>query len=301
MWLLLLACAPGDQASGASEPIQVREGSFQVGALPVDDTATTPSVLYAAGVGYVATQGQGNIGYDGLASTDAYSVAVALAGHGTGYWIVPVDGPDVTQDGNLLFDLVVDFGRDVDFGLQTLDFVAIDGQGAPGPRLSSTVCVLPDYADANFAECDPDSPPQDTVLSLRWDTEVDLDLVVVAPNGEVVRGKSPSTASEDDPDGTVVGELSRDSNANCDIDGMRIESLVFPEAPPEGEYAVYVDLYAACGEPSVNWDLTLYRRVANEDGTWSTATTELAYGALLSSQADRGAALGTYVTTLTLP
>lgn len=298
MLALLLACAGAP--NGASEPLVVREGTFFEGDLPTNDAATTPSVIYVASVGYVVTQGQGNVRYTGLASTDAYSVAVALPDQGTGYWIVPVDSPDPTQDDNYLFDLTADFSRATTYGLTSLSFVALDANASPGPRYDATLCILPDFADTNFAECDPETPPQHTVLSLTWDTNVDLDLLVVTPSGKVVSPDSPSTLLDED-DESEPGVLTRDSNDNCVVDNIRLESLVFEEEPPAGEYVVYASLHSPCGEPSVNFRLTQHTRVDNADGTWSTESVDLATGALLAEQADGGATLGTRLATVTLP
>jgi len=305
--LAILGCGGEPYASGASEPFQVRGGVFHSGDLPQDAEATTPVVRYASSVGSVVTQGQGNIIYNGLATKDAWSVAVGFLGAGTGYWVVPVDGPDVTQDDDLLFDLVADFTVDVPFGLQTVSFVAIDEDEAPGPRLDTTVCIRPEAADNNLGACDPAVAPQSAVISLSWDTDVDLDLVVVTPGGKVVSAKAPTTALEEPPIPTSVvndpttGQLSRDSNGNCAIDGIRVESLVFPGDPPAGDYQVYASLHSACGESHVNWRLTLYRRVDNGDGTYGVDATEISAGALLPVNQDGGASLGTYVTTVSLP
>jgi hypothetical protein len=295
--LWLLACA-SDLRSGASEPLQVRDGTFQAGVLPEDPDATSPSIFYAASVGYVVTQGQGNVRYSGLASSEAYSVAVAFPGIGSGYWVVPVDAPDPTQDDNLLFDLPVDFTRDVPYGLTELRFAAIDGDGHPGPAYSSQLCVLPDFADNNFAACDPETPPQHTILSLSWDTDVDLDLVVVTPDGTVVDAESPSTANADDD--ASEGVLTRDSNDGCVIDGVRIESLVFADAPPPGDYEVYARLFSACGHPSTFFELAQYARSEAADGTWSVSRADLASGALFAVNAD-ASTLGTHLATVTLP
>lgn len=297
--LLLLGCADSYQ-SGASEPITVRDGSFHAGELPGDEGTSTPSILYVASVGYLITQGQANIGYSGLTSPDAYSVAVAFPDIGSGYWVVPVDGPDVTQDNNLLFNLTADFSRDVPYGLTSLSFVALDGDGNPGPQTDAKLCVLPDFSDNNYAACSEDAPPQHTVLSLSWSTDVDLDLVVVTPAGQVVRSESPSTAIDED-DESEVGVLTRDSNSHCAIDSIRLESLVFEEAPPEGDYAVYASLFSPCGQASSYFDLALHQRVDEADGTWSIESTALADGVVFAAQADAGASLGTYVTTVTLP
>jgi hypothetical protein len=149
--------------------------------------------------------------------------------------------------------------------------------------------------------------PQNAVISLSWDTEVDLDLVVVTPTGKVVGAKAPTTATDGAPIPPAVindpstGQLSRDSNADCEIDGIRVESLVFPGEPPAGDYRVYASLHSACGEASVNFRLVLYRRVDNGDGTYGVDTEDLATGTLLALHQDGGASLGAYVTTVSFP
>jgi hypothetical protein len=306
--VLVAACAATEPFdSGAGEPIRVQGGTFVEGRLPVRPDAETPKVVYASGVGGVVTAGQGDIAYNGLATKDAFAVGVAFPTVGSGYWTVPVDGPDVTQDGQLLFDLVLDFTPEVPYGLQTLDFVAFDGDEEPGPAYHAELCVLPEVAGGNFAACDPETTPQNAILSLSWDTEVDLDLVIVAPNGKLVTSKHPTTAlatltvpreALDDPS---TGTLSRDSNADCAIDGINVESLVFPGEPPPGEYEVWVRLHQHCGHAYVNWKLELLRRVDAADGTHPVETTHIASGELLASQVSRGDALGTFVTTVTLP
>ena len=120
LWVLL-ACADGGYTSGASEPITVNGAEFIEGDLPSNDGRTIPEVLYSASVGYVVTQGMGNIKYSGLASTDAYSVAVSFPTVGTGYWVVPAGAPDVTQESNLSFSMVLNFSEEVPPGLQSLD------------------------------------------------------------------------------------------------------------------------------------------------------------------------------------
>lgn len=306
LWVLL-ACADGGYTSGASEPITVNGAEFIEGDLPSNDGRTIPEVLYSASVGYVVTQGMGNIKYSGLASTDAYSVAVSFPTVGTGYWVVPAGAPDVTQESNLSFSMVLNFSEEVPPGLQSLDFVAFDADGHVGPLYESTICVLSDISDGSFAECDPETTPQNAIISLSWDTPVDLDLVAVTPEGKVVSWKNPTTLTGDGTldgdaiDDPTTGELSRDSNANCVIDGIQVESLIFPGEPPAGDYAFYASLPYNCGESYVNWDLSLYRRTDADDGTHPVEQTDLAKGELLGSQADGGVSYGTYITTLTLP
>src|SRR5690606_30786985 len=97
------------------QPLVVREGTFFEGELPHDDALATPAITNAGGVGSIVTRGQGGIAYAGVATTDGFGVAVAMEGVGTGYWVTPLGAPDVTQDDQLLFDLTVDYGRDVPF------------------------------------------------------------------------------------------------------------------------------------------------------------------------------------------
>lgn len=308
--VVVAGCGEEPLLSGQNEPVRIREGVFHEGELPVDDDAETPLVTNVGGISSIVTAGQASREFNGLASTDGYAVAVSLPGVSAGYWVVPLGAPDVTQANQLAFRATADFGPDVPFGLQTLTFVAIGSEENPGPRYDTIVCVLPAAANNNLAACDPATMPQSVVLSLTWDTNVDLDLVVVAPNGKVVSAKHPSTAlleegavsipSEvlNDP---TTGQVTRDSNGNCHIDGIRRESLVFSGAPPAGNYKVYVGLNRACGQSYVNFKAELLRRVDAEDGTFPVERSPVGAGELLAIQADGGATLGTYLTTLTLP
>jgi hypothetical protein len=129
----------------------------------------------------------------------------------------------------------------------------------------------------------------------------------VTPDGKVVDPSSPTTANVDAPipsdvvNDPTTGTLSRDSNAGCVIDGLNLESLIFPGEPPAGDYLVYADLYSACGQDHVDFALTLHERVDADDGTWTIDSEQLAAGQLLDSQADRGTGLGTLLTTVSFP
>ena len=81
---------------------------------------------------------------------------------------------------------------------------------------------------------------------------------------------------------------------------IRLESLVFEGEPVEGVYQVYASLNAACGEPHVSFDLNLYQSRADGEG-WTVDETALASGQLLGFQADRGASLGAFLTSVQLP
>lgn len=308
--LLTLATACVDRYDrGYGEPIRVADAEFHPGALPANPGRPTPAILSAATRTLVVTSGQG-VGYSGLASPDAFSIAVALPDLGTGYFVVPVGEPDVTQDGlPLTFSVDLEVGPDVPFGLQTVSFVAIDGAGRGGPRYDATLCVLPDAAHGNLAACDPGVAPPSTTFSLRWDTDVDLDLVVVAPNGKVVSAKAPTTAlpagtgTLPDPEALAdphTGRITRDSNRDCAIDGIRLESLVFTESPAAGRYFLFASLNRACGQSHVYYDLSLFRREEAGDGSWPVREAHLGAGELLPIDADAGDSFGELVASVLL-
>jgi hypothetical protein len=99
------------------------------------------------------------------------------------------------------------------------------------------------------------------VVSLRWDTESDLDLHVVDPAGEEVWARNPNSytptpGTPPDPDGPAKGGmLDFDSNAACVIDGRRAENVAWHAEPSPGRYLVRVDAASLCGAPAARWEV----------------------------------------------
>lgn len=90
----------------------------------------------------------------------------------------------------------------------------------------------------------------DVQVNVHWDTDNDVDLHVVAPNGEEVFWAQP--------DGASGGQLDLDSNAACYIDGINNENIYWPTGgAPEGEYIVRVDLWASCDGQDVEYKVTV--------------------------------------------
>ena len=90
----------------------------------------------------------------------------------------------------------------------------------------------------------------DLAVSLQWSTEHDLDLRVIAPNGdEVFWGE---TGPENVAGG---GQLDVDSHSDCqgslDENGNAtpgVENVFWPEGQaPDGEYIIYVSSWSSCG------------------------------------------------------
>lgn len=313
--LLLLGCGEEKSLSGLGEPVRVRTGVFREGELPGTPPSDAgapamPTITSLETASGLVAPGQGAKAYLGRASTTAYSVGVRLAGLGTGWWMVPVGGADPSFGNELTWQFTADFGGDLPPGLHALRFVAIDGAGRGGAQRDVRVCVLPAVPD-NLHACDPTIAPPDTVVSLAWDVDADLDLVVVTPEGDVVDGRRPTTAAPGD--GGVVppaalndpstGVLDRNSNGGCHVDRIRRENVVWQGPPRPGVYRVYVNLFDACRQPAVRYRVTVTRRRAPEGdaGAGEQFETVRRDGVLGALAANGGARLGTFVTELSLP
>jgi hypothetical protein len=88
-------------------------------------------------------------------------------------------------------------------------------------------------------------------VSVSWDTESDVDLHVLDPDGDEVFYEQTAVASG--------GELDLDSNASCDIDHVNNENITWTVAP-RGKYIVRLDYYDACGVAATKYTVTMQRR-----------------------------------------
>jgi hypothetical protein len=307
------AACTGSQVAGnagVGEPLVVESGQFFAGTLPgspplgsSDEGGTAPprgaQVIDVNAANRVIRPGEMGMTISGHTTTDAQTVAVRFAGLGSGYWVVPVGGPDPTDNGLLTWSVTADFARDLPAGTQSLLFAAIDGKGASGVQQELPVCVDTPVPD-NLNACDPTRAPPAAVLSLAWDTPVDLDLVVQTPAGAVVGGKNATTAAPAADGGANVpgagaGVLDRDSNRDCAIDGIQREDVVWQSSPPSGVYQVWADLYSACGQASVRFTVSLWLAEAQPDGTQRLVEHPFADGELLAQQANAGSSPGLFV------
>lgn len=305
--VLALGCTGQLQPLGVTEPIRVRGGAFHPGAWPSSDGAPVVTALEVASG--VVLEGQLARRIAGRVSDDAYAVIVALDGLGSGWWIHPVDALDPTFPGERSFELDVDVGSGIPPGRHVLRVAAVDDVGRTGPVTELTVCVIDDAVPDGLNACDPALPPPAAVITLTWDTAVDLNLVVDTPDGKRVDARHPTTALVElgatippevlaDPH---VGRLNRDSNAGCIIDGRNAESLVFLEDPPEGTYLLYADLFDACGEAGARFAITVYRRRGRPDGTYALEQTEQRTGFLPAAASSGGALPPLYLGAAVFP
>jgi len=318
--LLLAGCGQGQESVvGPSEPFRMRGNNVQFhpgalpGSLPVagmtPEPGEEPAITAVELNSLVVTQG-GSKNIAGRATSNVVSVGIALEGTGTGYWVVPTRSQDAIT-GELTWGaagpgytaLVGDFDLSVETGIRPLHFVAFDENGQPGTQFVQKLCVRSAVPD-NLNSCEESLPPPEAVFTLSWDTNADLDLQVLTPDGKLVTPQHGSTLDAKADAGTgmdtdtetgVLGVIDRDSNANCVIDGVRRESMVFQtEMPPHG-YQFFANLFDACKQQAVRFNMEVYVSVTDEDGKKNLERVFQRGGELLDFQVNPGSSRGLYV------
>lgn len=307
----------GDQifTEGLEQPFSVRQAQFIEGALPGQPPLTTdqvqageqrlrPNAVSAiTEVSYLRPH-LANVPYFGWVTDDTVALAFQVEGQGDGYWVFPAGPPDPAQPGTLTWRQIFDF-HEIPPGRHRLLVAAIDADGRSGTQIGPSLCINPPVPD-NGNACNPTRQPPEVVVSLTWNTPVDLDLAVVVPNGDVIDAKSPGTGPRA-PNGRIernapgAGVLDLDSNRECIIDGRQRENIVFQNSPLSGRYFVYVNLHDACGEAAVTYEASIHVRVpGDEEGTYRVREYRRSVGSLVALQANGSRERGTYVTSFVI-
>jgi hypothetical protein len=305
-------CNDGEQAiAGLGEPIQIAGAQFVSGPLP----GTLPPDAGPAGLPEAGTDagaptvpplsvtevlfqnafivsGLGGTSAQGLATSDSQAVGIALAGKGSGYWVVPVQGQDSQFPGQSDFGFSMSLDRNDKPGDTSLRVVAIDGSGHAGTQFAAPICIESRIPDNGHA-CFPHKPVPAAVFTMTWDVNFDVDLHVITPAGRDVNAKSAPTSIPIDGGvpGPTIGIVDRDSISQCIVDGWRQEDLVFQDPPPKGLYQVYAAPFAACGQPAVRFTLSIYEH-ASDGNLHSTFTRS---GELLANDVTGGLTTGLFV------
>jgi hypothetical protein len=317
-WLLAAlvgtsACSGEDTTLALDEPLRVEGAQFFEGDLPglppqtADDVIagtppTLPNVGSISSASGLIRQGEPGRTISGLASDDSAAVAVRFDGVGSGYWLVPTRSLDALNPGQVEWRLKASLGLNIDAGLHRLLFAAIDTKGNSGTQGALRLCVTPEITD-NGNACDPSVSPPALVVSLGWSEPVDLDLRIITPSGKIVDSKHASTALENedgdfDPSEPGTGVFEPDGYAHCRADGRRRESLVFQDAPPAGTYLIYANLYDACGEDTVHFNVSMHTAVpGTEPDTFEARQTFTQPGQLQAVHANGGTKLGLFLTS----
>ncbi len=246
----LAGCQAVRADTGLEAEMRVANAQFLGGDLDTATPSGGPAVVSLFNSLTAVQPGEIEHPLSGALATTATAVALGLRGD-RGYWIVVAGPPALDAPDQPTFAATLSFSPDLPFGNLTLVARAVDAHGRFGPP--STVPLT----------SAPPAPPTGTlVVSLRWDTESDLDLHVVTPNGvEIWAGNINSYQMP--PPGTPIdasawregGILDFDSNAGCVIDGRRAENVVWQAAPPAGTYLVRVDTASLCGTPAARWNV----------------------------------------------
>ena len=197
--------------SGANEPLTRQQWAVLRGQLPlrpgrarITSTAGIRSTIIPAGT--VAKSISGN------AAEGALSVAVALDGLSSGYWVTPVGPPDQDTKGELTWKVICNFAHDLPAGPQKLRFAAANRDGTFGAQRLLDVTTTPFVPEGNV------------VASLSWGNDADVDLHLISPSGKELDPKHISTTEIDEDTKLPLpggGTLDRDSIANCVPDGRR--------------------------------------------------------------------------------
>jgi hypothetical protein len=307
-FIALAACTGRDADPGLGEPLRVRGGTFiaePLPGLPPDASASpgSPAITLVQLESSEVRLGQAGKRISGRTSTDAVAVGIAFEGLGTGHWVAPVGPRDPTAGNEFTWSLDTTIGWDLPLGAAVLDIVAIDAAGHAGQQQATEVCVRPDLLDGG-ATCNPAATPPDTVLALEWALDVDLDLLVATPDGKIVGPSEPTTIGHAPPitqaelSAPGVGILDRDSNADCRIDGIAREALVWATPPAPGTYIVYANLASACGvTTAITFTATLYRR-QTVDGASRLIEVQHQDGRLLPGAANGGRGPGLFLLQL---
>src|SRR6185369_8669934 len=163
-------------------------------------------------MGAIVFPGQYGKRVQGTTAQGATGIALRFNDVGSGYWVVPVLTPDNTV-GGLLWDVQLDFGRNMPPDPHSLQVRAVDIEGHWGPMKQTPLQVL------NLV------PSGEAVATLTWDNAVDLDIQIVGPGGQI-DAKHVGIGSPDGGFQPGTGVLDRDSNASCVQDGLHQEDVV---------------------------------------------------------------------------
>jgi hypothetical protein len=257
---LACACAGEGPSTVPTEPLEVNGGQFIAGTMPgaaVSDGGTSATQLAVTEINLPIRPigaGWANQAISGLVTSDAVSVGLEFADMGTGYWVVPVGASDPINAGQSSFGFSVNFNAGDPAGMHPLRLVAIGPTGKAGVQATGSICLESSVPD-NLHSCLPSKAPPAAVISLSWDTNFDLDLHVVLPDGTDL---GPQSASGTLSDAGTGPSFDRDSLAGCVPDGVRQEDLVFQTTPAPGSYEIRVDPFASCGQPDAHFTVTVY-------------------------------------------
>jgi hypothetical protein len=248
-YLLLTACS--DSAStdpGIRALMRVEEGQFVPGALPTESGG--PEVLSTRLAHDQIAPGTRDESFSGTLAEPSTAVVIGVEGD-VGHWVVTAGPPALEEPDFPTFSATLSFARTLTQRELVLRVAAVDGEGRIGTFSSELLRVAREQLDSPLW------------LRLRWDTDADLDLHLLLPNGEEIYAgninaqvaPAPGQPASDPGAFRAAGQLDLDSNAGCVIDGRREERIVFPSEPAAGEYVVRVATASLCAESAAHFQV----------------------------------------------
>jgi hypothetical protein len=288
--VLAIGCDSTEFTAGFEEPFVAQTAAFKDGALPVG--VIGPEVITFTSGPSLVNPGAHNVVIGGNVSEATYAVGIRFADAGSGYWLRPAGALDPITPGARTWQMLIDVSVDAEPGPHQLEVVAFDSEGKPGPKRTLPMCVASSIPD-NQNACLKTAAPPLLVASLSWDTDADVDLTVIAPDGTILnRGKRSIAAGS-----KVIARLESDGVAGCVTDKRPIENFVWNETLA-GSWQIYANLFDACGKTAVTYTLTLFQRIDNGDGTFSQEPVREVHGDFVRQQANGGAGSPFYITSV---
>lgn len=245
----LASCEASPSAFGPGLDLQVRVAGAQLQRGGLAEDAGGPAVSQVLRPQPTVLRGEAGVELDGRLGPGGVALHIKAEGDDD-HWLVAPDGFDFVIADELLWDAQLEFshriaGERVDVQLQ-----AVDARGRAGPVETIDFTILPDI------------PPAQLLISLGWDSPVDLDLHVELPDGTIVGPKNtnslepPPAGQIPPPDAWMEGGVyDYDSNQQCRLDLRNRENVVWVQPPPAGRYRIFAHLFSPCEKPAVNLEV----------------------------------------------
>ncbi len=268
-WLLCAACGGGADSLGLHAWLRVPGAQYIAGPMP--RSSGGPPILQASISRPDVSPGLQDRSVDAALDANANGVLLGLDGD-TGYWILPAGPPDPQQPDALTLDAPVAFSPQLPPGSFDLIVRASSSDGRVGEPFSIALQTQGQSM-----------PPGAFAVTLSWDTESDLDLHVVEPDGTEIYW---------DHIASQTGLLDFDSNQSCQIDGRRRERVLWSAGAPSGHYLIRVDTPSLCSEAVAHWQVQAQLGgsvIGRAQGTSTSFDTRGAHGkgaGLLALQVD---------------
>ena len=133
-------------------------------------------------------------------------------------------------------------------------FACVQGQciTPPPPPQATCATTCPEGFACQGGQCVLRGGSGPVQVTLRWDTDTDLDLHVFEPTSMghcEISYSDPNQPAQGLPSSCgAVGSLDLDSNAGCALDHVNVENIIYPanQPAPSGTYTVQVENFDNC-------------------------------------------------------